>query len=283
GTTIIVDADILPTYTLEALQTLNGRYQPQLISDLIKLGQQQNTPVSRDELVAALNGRWQPGAASQPNPILEAAALLFLLQRTAETAVSHRHSLILRYEEPAPVQTPLRTGWWLAQIRPFLLADFFALIFILIAFLRTDLWRRDGGILFWHEPLLTYLLLFLGFSWPMWLAQGYIYWHARRANPAVCWISGAQAAQVAPERLRPFLLAFSPRPFILAALYQPEPAAPVPLPKPTRIYGILSVLCLMMLAALLPVMPLDPWIAQYFAAFTLSSFIFGLSHLLADK
>ena len=38
-----------------------------------------------------------------------------------------------------------------------------------------------------------------------------------------------------------------------------------------------------MLAALLPVMPLDPWIAQYFAAFTLSSFIFGLSHLLADK
>ncbi|MEZ4643561.1 MAG: hypothetical protein R3E31_12660 [Chloroflexota bacterium] len=148
GTTIIVDADILSTYTLEALQTLNGRYQPQLISDLIKLGQQQNTPVSREELVAALNGRWQPGAASQPNPILAAAALLFLLQRTAETAVSHRHSLILRYEEPAPVQTPLRTGWWLAQIRPFLLADFFALIFMLIAFLRTDLWRRDGGILF---------------------------------------------------------------------------------------------------------------------------------------
>ncbi|MEZ4643562.1 MAG: hypothetical protein R3E31_12665 [Chloroflexota bacterium] len=139
-------------------------------------------------------------------------------------------------------------------------------------------WRHP----LWHEPLLTYLLLFLGFSWPMWLAQGYVYWHARRANPAVCWFRGASGAGCA-RTVAAVSPSLSPRPFILAALYQPEPAAPVPIPKPTRIYGILSVLCLMMLAALLPVMPLDPWIAQYFAAFTLSSFIFGLSHLLADK
>ncbi len=282
GTLIIAEADVLPHHMLEALQQAASRQQ-ELISALVKVGRSQKVLASRSTLRQALQGKWQPDAKAEPNPILEAAAAFPHLLRLAETAVAHQHSLIMRYEtaHTSPVRT--RSGFWRAQLRPLLVADLFALAFVAFALLRTDLWRRDGILLHWYEPVFTYLLITAGFLLPLWLAQLRTYRLARRASATVTWVAGGQVSQFEKERVRPFLLDLHPRIFILSALYQPGPSSVVPLPKPTRFYFTLFGFCLLFLAAALPLLPLNPWLGQFFAAFTVSALAFGLSHLLADK
>ena len=186
GTTILIEAADLSQHTLEALQAMDGRsvngrnQRQQLISDLVKLGRQQKVFVSRHELAEALDGRYHPTTHTPPNAILEAAALLPILRRMVETAVSHHHSLILRYEEPNTA--PASPRKWSAWIRPLLAADLFALTFLGIAVLRQDLWVRDGRILHWYEPLITYLLLTGGFLLPPALARLRTFWQNRQSS-----------------------------------------------------------------------------------------------------
>lgn len=229
GTTVLIEANILLAHTLEILQEMVGNQQQQLISDLVKLGREQKVLVSRRELTETINGRYYPKPNTPPNPILEAAALLHLMHQTAETAVAQQHSLILRYEEPNSAPVPTRK--WPAWIRLLIAADLFALTFLAIAAFRQELWERDGRILHWHEPLLSYILLTSGFLLPPALAHLYTRWQTRRDGP--------------PPSIR-------------------------------RFHATFFLLCLACIAALLPQMPLTPWLAQFLVATFISSLAFTL-------
>ncbi len=283
GITIIVEARDVAAHVLEPLQRLTaGNKQQRWISEWVRAGRSRKILVSRRAMGDALQGKWQPAEDSEPNPLLEAAALVPLLLTTEETAAMHSHILILRNEEPArPRPHPLR-GWLQAQQRPFLTAAIFAIAFLAIAWVNDDLWMRDGSqVLRWTDPLFSFMLAVSGFLLPVWLVQGWMWRAAQRVQAKADFVPGHQVHLLEKGRTRPFVLQLSRLTLPMFALYQPPPQTAVRLPKPTLFCFLLVVFSFLGLLALLPFMPLPPWAGQFCAAFFTASLTFWLSQVAA--
>ena len=272
GLTVVVEADDLAAHTVEALQQAAGRGRPNTVAELSKAGKQVGQAFTSQRLIRqALQGRY---TASEPDPVLEAAALLLPLLRVVETAVAHHHSLILRYERPLPAPSPTWRNLILSQLRPLLLADLFAATYI-VAGLITKQVQLDVTL------FITYILLLIGFVLPLWAAQTIIWVSAQWQGAITEWRLGQ--ANLERERSRPFLLSLYVQTFILNTLYQPPPHSPKPLPSPAPLYLTFLGLIFLLTLSITPLLSSIPLLIPFLIALGLSSFLFALSHIIAPQ
>lgn len=277
GTTLIVEAADVATRTLPALRKIAGMQRQETITAFVREGRRLKVPISRRTVEEGLQREKWMGNVEE---VVEATGLLLPLLRLAQTAVAHRHSLVLRYEEPLDPAGNGRSHFLAAQAPALLAAIIFATLFLTIALLDGTLW--SGGFVF-SRFLLTFFLLAAGFLLPLWTAQLLLWAYARHQGIAVDFISARQARLRRPSRLCPFLLSLPPRTITLAAFYQPGPGRTKPLPKPTVIYLFLFLAGFLLLLGLLPLFSQMAWLAQLYGAFWVATLIFWLSHLFANR
>jgi hypothetical protein len=269
-----VTAVIFPADVPAALSILgpasSGRRQQELVSALIGVGRERDLLASRRPLTNALNdGR--PPDPDNPDPLLEAAALFPLLQRTAATAAAEGQGVVLQYGMGAPPRLRRAGGWLGAQTRPLLVALLFALHFLLFAWIDGGLWPRLGGQLLrpW-DPALTLLLAGLGFLVPLWTGQ------------AGLWLLGRQrgdrprlgaAGNGAGREERPFYLRlpFTDLRFTLGVL------SGAALPSPAPIFAAVAALSLLGLFAASFASPFA-YTIQFLAPAALTAILLWFSH-----
>ncbi len=273
GLTVVIEADDLAMHTVEALQQAVGIGQQETVWALAQASQQYEQASGSQRLLRqALQGRYTP---SESDPVLAAAALLSPLLHMVETAVAQHHSLILRYERPSatPPTAPWR-NFMVSQLRPFLLADLFAAIYLLLGLVTARL-QLDWTL------FITCLLLVVGFLLPLWSAQGllwlYAQWHGVKAE-----LRPWQPILI-EDRNRPFFLSLYKQTFFLNSLYQPSPQSPQRLPPPQFIYLAFVGFSLFLLLTMAPLWPQFPLLTPFLIAICLSSILFGLSHLIEPR
>jgi hypothetical protein len=281
GTTVIIEANNLATHTIEILQNMSGKDRHDVIAELIKIGREKKRQyVSRRMVMQALQGNV---LAQEPEPVLEAASLLLPLLQMAQTAVSRHHSLILRYTQPPDDIHFNRQSVLRAQLRPLMAAVLFAIAFVAFNLLTTHI-NNDNIRPVLISNLLSLLLLPFGFLLPVWVAQTAVWLYARSNQIKVKIISAREAEMVVEkQRLRPFILTPTARPFTLMAFYLPPPHKIRALPNPAFIYFLCFGLGILPLIGIITLGDSFLPLTHLFMASWVSALFFGLVHHRAER
>lgn len=175
--------------------------------------------------------------------------------------------------------SPQPVSWFVAQKRPFILANIAALALLATALFAGDELSLTFSRLIW-PGLLYYFTFILSLLTPLWLVQATVYLQMRRHGHPIFVAPGAVASLDPPRACR-FLLYLHPRVFLLSALYLHAEVDERKWVRPAWLYLALFATALLGFCLWTTSVPdLPPLFLLAAMTFWFSALIFGLSHLV---